>query len=67
MNGKLRPTARYRDAIAFRSRVFLRGSLMKLTILALCLVSLALGACRREVPDYVPMKLGSNVQPPSSN
>lgn len=31
---------------------------MKIAALALCVVALALGACRRESPEYVPMKLG---------
>ncbi|HMN37322.1 MAG TPA: hypothetical protein PKD49_06375 [Hyphomicrobium sp.] len=40
---------------------------MKLTILAVCLAALALGACRREAPEYVPMKLGSSVQQSTNN
>ena len=35
-----------------------------IAVLAACLASLALGACRREEPvQYVPMKLGGTVQP----
>ena len=40
---------------------------MKLTILALCLASLALGACRRETPYYEPMKLGASSTLPSTS
>jgi hypothetical protein len=32
---------------------------MKFAVLGLCLVTLALGACRRESPEYTPMKLGA--------
>lgn len=31
---------------------------MKVAALGLCIVALMLGACRRETPDYTPMKLG---------
>jgi len=34
---------------------------MKMTAIALCVAALALGACRREAPEYVPMKLGAGV------
>lgn len=33
---------------------------MKIAVLGLCLATLALGACRRETPDYTPMKLGGS-------
>jgi hypothetical protein len=32
---------------------------MKIAVLGLCLAALALGACRRETPEYTPMKLGA--------
>jgi hypothetical protein len=32
---------------------------MKLAVLGICLATLALGACRRESPEYTPMKLGA--------
>jgi hypothetical protein len=32
---------------------------MKLSILAVCICAIALGACRREEPYYEPMKLGA--------
>jgi hypothetical protein len=32
--------------------------IMKVAALGLCIVALMLGACRRETPDYTPMKLG---------
>lgn len=32
---------------------------MKIAVLGLCFAALALGACRRESPEYVPMKLGA--------
>jgi hypothetical protein len=32
---------------------------MKFAVLGLCLAALALGACRREAPEYTPMKLGA--------
>jgi hypothetical protein len=32
---------------------------MKIAVLGLCLATLALGACRRETPEYTPMKLGA--------
>ncbi|MEZ5900312.1 MAG: hypothetical protein AB7S74_00925 [Hyphomicrobium sp.] len=35
---------------------------MKYTVLAVCVAALALGACRRETPEYVPMKLGATTQ-----
>jgi hypothetical protein len=35
---------------------------MKLVVLGICLTALALGACRRESPEYQPMKLGSTAQ-----
>jgi len=31
---------------------------MKIAALGLCVVALMLGACRRESPEYTPMKLG---------
>jgi hypothetical protein len=31
---------------------------MKVAALGLCIAALMLGACRRETPDYTPMKLG---------
>lgn len=31
---------------------------MKIAALGLCVAALMLGACRRETPDYTPMKLG---------
>lgn len=34
---------------------------MKLSLIAICFVTLALGACRREEPAYQPMKLGADV------
>jgi hypothetical protein len=35
---------------------------MKISVIALCLATLALGACRRETPYYEPMKLGGNAE-----
>jgi hypothetical protein len=35
------------------------GKAMKFAVLGLCLATLALGACRREAPEYTPMKLGA--------
>jgi hypothetical protein len=32
---------------------------MKFAALGICVIALALGACRRESPEYVPMKLGA--------
>jgi len=32
---------------------------MKIAVLGLCFAALALGACRRETPEYTPMKLGA--------
>lgn len=32
---------------------------MKIAVLGICLAALALGACRRETPEYTPMKLGA--------
>jgi len=32
---------------------------VKVAVLGLCLAALALGACRRETPEYTPMKLGA--------
>ena len=32
---------------------------MKIAVLGFCLAALALGACRRETPEYTPMKLGA--------
>lgn len=32
---------------------------MKFVILGICVTALALGACRRESPEYEPMKLGA--------
>jgi len=32
---------------------------MKIAVLGICLATLALGACRRESPEYTPMKLGA--------
>ena len=32
---------------------------MKIAVLGLCFAALALGACRRELPEYTPMKLGA--------
>jgi hypothetical protein len=31
---------------------------MKIAALGLCVAALMLGACRRESPEYAPMKLG---------
>lgn len=31
---------------------------MKYAALGICIAALALGACRREAPEYTPMKLG---------
>jgi hypothetical protein len=31
---------------------------MKVAALGICIAALTLGACRRESPDYTPMKLG---------
>lgn len=31
---------------------------MKVVALGICIAALALGACRRETPEYAPMKLG---------
>lgn len=31
---------------------------MKVAALGFCVVALMLGACRRETPEYAPMKLG---------
>jgi hypothetical protein len=31
---------------------------MKVAALGLCIAALMLGACRRESPEYTPMKLG---------
>ncbi len=31
---------------------------MKVAALGICIAALMLGACRRETPEYVPMKLG---------
>jgi len=31
---------------------------MKFAVLGVCIAALALGACRREQPEYTPMKLG---------
>jgi hypothetical protein len=31
---------------------------MKIAVLGLCVAALMLGACRRESPEYAPMKLG---------
>lgn len=31
---------------------------MKVVALGVCIAALALGACRREAPEYAPMKLG---------
>jgi hypothetical protein len=33
---------------------------MKIAALGLCVAVLALGACRRETPEYTPMKLGAS-------
>lgn len=35
---------------------------MKLSIIALCLATLALAACRRETATYEPLKLGGPTQ-----
>jgi hypothetical protein len=35
---------------------------MKIVVLGICLATLALGACRREAPEYQPMKLGATAQ-----
>ena len=35
---------------------------MKIVVLGICLATLALGACRRESPEYQPMKLGATAQ-----
>jgi hypothetical protein len=35
------------------------GEPMKIAVLGLCFAALALGACRREAPEYTPMKLGA--------
>lgn len=42
---------------------------MKLTVLAICFASIALGACRREepAPYYEPMKLGGQVHGSAAN
>ena len=40
--------------------------MMKLSILAVCIAALALGACRREEPYYEPMKLSSEAAPAAS-
>jgi hypothetical protein len=32
---------------------------VKVAVLGLCIAALALGACRRESPEYTPMKLGA--------
>jgi hypothetical protein len=32
---------------------------MKIAALGLCVAALMLGACRRETPEYAPMKLGA--------
>lgn len=32
---------------------------MKIATLGLCIAALMLGACRRESPEYTPMKLGA--------
>ncbi len=40
---------------------------MKIVVLGICLATLALGACRRESPEYQPMKLGSTAQHSFSN
>ncbi len=40
-------------------------SIMKYAVLTACLAAVALGACRREVPQdggYIPMKLGAPAQ-----
>lgn len=31
---------------------------MKVAALGFCIIALMLGACRRETPEYTPMKLG---------
>ncbi|CAA2138707.1 hypothetical protein [Hyphomicrobium sp. ghe19] len=31
---------------------------MKVAALGICIAALMLGACRREAPEYTPMKLG---------
>jgi hypothetical protein len=33
---------------------------MKVAALGICVVALMLGACRRESPEYTPMKLGGD-------
>ncbi len=33
---------------------------MKFMIFAVCLAAVALAGCRRETPDYQPMKLGAH-------
>jgi hypothetical protein len=35
-----------------------REMIMKVVALGICIAALALGACRRETPEYAPMKLG---------
>ncbi len=40
---------------------------MKLSILAVCVAALALGACRREEPYYEPVKLGAEGGSPASD
>lgn len=40
---------------------------MKLALIAVCVATLALAACRREVPSYEPMKLGGAVSDQARN
>ncbi len=39
---------------------------MKFAVIAACFASVALAACRREEPSYVPMKLGAEMHHTSS-